>query len=134
MISENIRNEIKNVFPKKKSKVGRPPTNQKLVVSGILYTLTTGCQWHNLPDYYGKPTTVHGWFRIWVKFKIFDKVLLKSIDAAIQHIDSPKCFITDTSSAKAPFAKFSGKNSTDRSKMGVKMLKHKIFWLNNLDL
>jgi len=32
----------------------------------------------------------------------------------------PESFIIDTSSIKAPFARFGGKNPTDRAKNGVK--------------
>ena len=45
---------------------------------------------------------------------------MKSIDVAVQYLGLPECFFNDTSSAKAPFAKFGGKNPTDRSKNGVK--------------
>ena len=63
IISENVWNEIKNIIPEKKSKVGRPQKDPKTVLSGIFYIIVTGAQWHQLPDYYGKPTTVHGRFR-----------------------------------------------------------------------
>ena len=120
IISENLWNEIKNVIPEKKSKVGRPRNDARIVLSAIFYVMITGVQWHKLPDYYGRPTTIHGWFRIWVKSGIFTEILLKSIDAAIQHFGEPESFLNDTSSVKAPFAKFGGKNPTDRSKNGVK--------------
>ena len=55
-----------------------------------------------------------------MKSGIFAEILLKSIDVAIQHLGVPKSFLNDTSSVKAPFAKFGGKNPTDRSKNGVK--------------
>lgn len=63
IISDSIWNEIKNLIPEKKSKVGRPQNDQKTTLSAILYIMTTGAQWHQLPDYYGRPTTVHGRFR-----------------------------------------------------------------------
>ncbi|MFZ5954719.1 MAG: transposase [Candidatus Dependentiae bacterium] len=109
MISENVWNEIKNIIPRKKSKIGRPRKDAKIVLSGIFYIMITGAQWHQLPDYYGRPTTVHGWFRIWIKSGIFDEILLKSVDVAVQHLGSPECFFNDTSSVKAPFAQFGGK-------------------------
>src|ERR1700689_5114463 len=116
MISENLWNEIKTIIPVKKSRIGRPQKDQKLVLSGIFYTMITGAQWHQLPDYYGRPTTIHGRFRIWIKSGIFEQVLEKSIDIAVKYLGSPECFFNDTSSIKAPFAKFGGKNPTDRAK------------------
>lgn len=120
MIPDNIWNEIRDVIPVKKSKEGRPPKDPKLVLSGVFYIMVTGAQWHKLPDYYGRPTTIHGRFRTWVKTGVFDKILLISIDIAVQHFGSPESFFSDTASIKAPFAKFGGKNPTDRAKNGVK--------------
>ncbi len=77
MLPNNVWNEIKTIIPKKKSKVSRPLSKAKTVISGIFYIMTTGVQWHKLPDYYGKPTTVHGQFRTWVKTGIFDQILSK---------------------------------------------------------
>lgn len=119
-ISDNIWNEIKTVIPSKKSKVGRPQNDPQVVLSGIFYIMITGAQWHKLPDYYGKPTSVHGRFRIWIKSGVFEQILMKSIDIAIKQLGSPKAFLSDTSSAKAPLARFGGKNPTDRAKNGVK--------------
>ncbi len=120
MISENVWNEIKNIIPVKKSKVGRPQKDPKTVLSGIFYIIVTGAQWHQLPDYYGKPTTVHGRFMVWVRDGIFDGILSKSVDIAVKTLGEPQCFFSDTSSAKAPLAKFGGKNPTDRAKNGIK--------------
>lgn len=82
--------------------------------------MITGAQWRYLPDYYGKPTTVHGRFRIWIKHGIFEQIFEQSIKLAVNKLGIPGSFLTDTSSAKAPFAKFGGKNPTDRRKNGVK--------------
>ena len=120
IIPDNLWNEIKTAIPEKKSKVGRPRSDAKMVLSGIYYVMITGVQWHKLPDYYGRPATIHGWFRIWVKSGVFAEIVLKSIDSAVQHLGVPESFLNDTSSVKAPFAKFGGKNPTDRAKNGVK--------------
>jgi transposase len=53
----------KNNNSTKKSKVGKPPKDAKLVLSGIFYIISSGAQWRLLPDYYGKTSTVHGKFR-----------------------------------------------------------------------
>lgn len=120
MISDILWNEINQILPKKECKIGRPPSDSRIVLSGILYIIITGAQWHKLPDYYGKPTTVHGIFRRWVKSGVFEHILIKSIQVAVEKLGNPECFFSDTSSAKAPFAKFGGKNPTDRRKIGIK--------------
>lgn len=75
--------------------------------------LLTGLLWST---YY----TVHGRFRAWIKAGVFQQILHKSIEAAIHKWGSPQCFFSDTSSVKAPLARFAGKNPTDRGKNGVK--------------
>ena len=120
MIADNIWNEMKTIIPERKSKFGRPLNDPKITLSGIFFIMTTGAQWRCLPDHYGKKSTVHGRFMIWVRTGIFKKILDKSIEIAIKQLGEPEAFFSDTSSSKAPLAKFGGKNPTDRSKRGVK--------------
>lgn len=120
IISDSFWNEIKNLILDQKSHRGRPWHDPKMTLSGIFYIMKTGAQWHCLPDYYGKPTTVHGRFIVWIKSGIFEKILKRSIRCATKRLGSPKSFFIDTSSVKAPFANFSGKNPTDRAKRGIK--------------
>jgi putative transposase len=120
MISDILWNKIKEVLPEKKSKVGRPLHDARTVLSGIWYIMITGAQWHKLPDYYGRPTTIHGRFRTWITSGVFDKILSRSIELAAGTLGAPEAFFTDTSSVKAPFARFGGRNPTDRGKNGVK--------------
>ncbi len=110
----------KNINSTKKSKVDRPPKDVKLILSGIFYKISSGEQWRLLLDYYGKTSTVHSKFRQCAISGCFEKILQTSIDIAIKKFGSPECFISDTSSAKAPFAYFGGKNLTDRAKNGIK--------------
>jgi putative transposase len=120
IISNNVWNEIAPIIPGKKDKVGRPLSDSRLVLSGVFYIMLTGAQWRQLPDYYGKPSTVHGRFRAWVMSGVFAKILERSIDVAVRQLGEPKSFFTDTASVKAPLARFGGKNPTDRAKNGVK--------------
>jgi putative transposase len=120
ILSENVWNEIKNVIPARKSNIGRPAKDPRIILSAIFYVMVTGVQWHKLPYYYGRPTTIHGKFRLWIKSGVFYNILSKSIGVALKQFGFPECFLSDTSSVKAPFAKFGGKNPTDRAKNGVK--------------
>lgn len=119
IIADVVWNEIKTIIPKA-SNLGRPQHDPKKVLSGILYIMVTGAQWRCLPDCYGKPSTVHGRFRIWVEIGLFNKILAKSINIAVQKYGKPASFFSDTSSSKAPLARFGGKNPTDRAKNGIK--------------
>lgn len=120
IISDNVWNEIVMCIPKKKSRVGRPLNDVRMTLSGVFYIMVTGAQWRNLPDYYGRPSTVHGRYMIWARSGVFQDILLKSIDVAISQLGEPESFLCDTASVKAPFANFAGKNPTDRAKNGVK--------------
>lgn len=120
IISNNVWNEIKNIIPTKETTVGRPQNDPRLVLSGIFYIMVTGAQWRNLPDYYGRPSSVHGRFMIWVRNGIFEKILDKSIEIATKYLGIPEAFQADTSFSKAPLAQYGGKNPTDRSKNGIK--------------
>ena len=120
IISNSVWNEIAPLIPGKKSKIGRPLSDSRMALSGIFYIMLTGAQWRQLPDYYGKPSTVHGRFRTWVTTGVFAKILERSIDVATQRLGYPQSFFTDTASFKAPLARFGGKNPTDRAKNGVK--------------
>ena len=120
IISDILWNEIAPIIPAKKNKIGRPQKDARIVLSGIFYIMLTGAQWCQLPDYYGKKSTVHGRFSAWARSKVFDAILLKSIEIALEKLGPPESFIIDTSSIKAPFARFGGKNPTDRAKNGIK--------------
>src|SRR5690348_18069352 len=44
------------------ARTGRPRADDRRTIEGILYVLTTGCRWQDLPREYGAPTTV--WRRL----------------------------------------------------------------------
>ena len=35
----------------------------RLVLDGIIHRLRSGCQWRYLPERFGRPSTIHGWFQ-----------------------------------------------------------------------
>lgn len=55
---------IKDVFPPR-AKTGRPPTNRRMIVDGILWILRTGAPWRDLPEEYGPWATVWDLFDTW---------------------------------------------------------------------
>ena len=56
---------------------GKPRTNLKRVWNSILYILTRGCRWEDLPkdSQYAHRATAHRWLMFWQKAGIFDRVL-----------------------------------------------------------
>jgi len=118
-ISDILWNEIKNVIPEK-NRIGRPQKDARTVLNGIFFVIVTGIQWKHLPAEYGRPTTIHGRFRQWIKLGIFEQILNLSVNKSMNKFGPAECFLIDVSSSKAPLALFGGKNPTDRSKNGVK--------------
>lgn len=122
IISDSVWNEIKNIIPSKKGKVGRPEWNNRKTLEGILLIIKTGMQWKFLPKEFGKVSTVHGKFRMWVKKGVFEKIMEKAKNLYIKSLDQPITWLaSDSAHSKAPLANnWSGKNPTDRGKRGIK--------------
>ena len=55
---------IADLFPTRKA-MGRPPSNPRTVIDGILWILNTGAQWRDLPSEFGPKSTVWGHFDKW---------------------------------------------------------------------
>jgi putative transposase len=120
MIADSLWEAIKNILCTKTSKVGRPPMNIKRALEGIIYVLQTGCQWYLLPREYGCHTTIHGIFMKWCRTGIIEKVFEIAREYYSKQNSENNWYAADSSSKKAPFANFGGKNPTDRSKQGIK--------------
>ena len=56
---------------------GKPRTNLKRVWNAILYILTHGCRWEDLPKdaRYAHKATAHRWLMFWQKAGVFNRVL-----------------------------------------------------------
>ena len=121
-ISDSVWNVIKNVFPVKKSRVGRPPLDQKLVLEGIRFIIESGAQWKMMPKKYGSKSAVHRTFRLWIKGKVFENIMnIARAEYSKSQGEDWQWFAVDASFSKAPLAhEWSGKNPTDRGKKGVK--------------
>lgn len=64
---------IEGLLPKFKRsrKGGRPRADWRPVIDGIFYVLRTGCQWSALPREFGSKSTVHRYFQLLVRKRIF---------------------------------------------------------------
>jgi len=59
---------IEPFLPRSKSgtrRGGRPPSDRRGIVNGILYLVRSGCQWRMLPRDFGPWPTVHHYYRLW---------------------------------------------------------------------
>ena len=57
-----------------KPKTGKPNTDHRLIVNGILWKLRTGAPWRDLPERYGPWQTVYSRFRRWRLAGIWDRL------------------------------------------------------------
>ena len=79
-ITDDQWNRIKDMMPPERTgKPGRPcKTTNRNVLNGALWIAHTGAQWKELPQKYGKRSTVHGRFKEWkdsgVLEAIFDEL------------------------------------------------------------
>ena len=83
-------NAIRNLLPaQKKPRRGRPWSDHRTIINGILWILQTGSPWRDLPGEFGKWQTVYNRFRRWIKENLWDRIfsqLLHRVDS-LGHID-----------------------------------------------
>lgn len=66
---------IEPLIKKRRKKTGRPPADLREIVNGMLYVLSTGCRWRDLPHDYGiSYVTCYRYFIDWVKDGTFKRV------------------------------------------------------------
>jgi transposase len=57
-----------------RSRVGRPRADDRMVLNGILYVLTTGCRWMDMPLEYGSYKTAWKRLKKWQEMSIWDSI------------------------------------------------------------
>ena len=72
---------------------GRPPRDHRRVLDGIFWIARTGSQWRDLPEVFGKWSSVYRQFRRWTLAGLWDVLLealndIKGIGETVQMIDS----------------------------------------------
>ena len=66
--------KIEIFFPARRSR-GRPPLNPRVVLNGILWILSSGAAWRDLPTCFGNWNSVYHKFRQWSRGGLFEKIL-----------------------------------------------------------
>lgn len=56
---------------------GRPRVPDRLVLTGIVYRLRTGCQWKAMPAQFGSGSTCHARFQRWCETGLFRRMFEK---------------------------------------------------------
>jgi len=80
------------------SKGGRPAASKRKVLRGIFWMLDNGAKWKDLPRQFGTKSTVHRWFKKWVRDGVFEAIL-RDAGRCVEERDGFKlyeCFIDGT--------------------------------------
>lgn len=62
-------------LPPQKPKTGRPNLDHRIIINGILWIVRTATPWRDLPERYGKISTVSSRFYRWQEAGIWSKIL-----------------------------------------------------------
>ena len=88
---------IEPLLPRPNTKRGRLSRDHRQLLNGILWVLRTGAPWRDVPDRYGKWTTIYSRFQRWRKSGIWDKMFVglqtaleqeNNVDWEVHFIDS----------------------------------------------
>ncbi len=68
---------------------GRPRADDRATVNGVIYVLTTGCRWMDMPSKYGSYKTVWRRLKMWKEKDVWKRLLnrlyLLSRDSSTHH-------------------------------------------------
>ncbi len=67
--------QIKDLLPPERGRPGRPAKDNRLMLNAMLWTLTTGAPWRDLPVEYGPWESVYTRFSRWSKQGVLAAVL-----------------------------------------------------------
>ena len=65
ILTDRDWDKITPLLPRKRTKRGRPPKDDRMIVEGILWVLRTGAPWRDMPEDFGKWKTIYTRFRRW---------------------------------------------------------------------
>jgi len=113
---ELVRKELPE--RKAKPKGGRPTADDRKCFEGILWILWTGAQWEELPQRYGKKSTVHDRLKLWTRNGTLEnlwRAFLTQLNDR-QHIRWNECFMDGTFFSAKKGAKKSARPSAGRDR------------------
>ena len=107
---------IADVFPPP-AKTGRPPSDRRMIVDGILWIMRTGSPWRDLPDEFGPWGTVWDLFDAWNADGTLDEILsrLRAMYVDAGEIDEELWCIDGTIVRAARCAAGGGKKTIRRN-------------------
>lgn len=83
-LTESEWERIQGLLPAERGRVGRPPKiSNRTMMNAILFIAKTGLPWRDLPERYGKWSSIHDRFCTWNRRGVLQRVL----DALAQEAD-----------------------------------------------
>jgi transposase len=74
------------VIDKPRKKPGRPRTDDRRILNGLIWLARTGSQWAALPRTFGPKSTVHARFQEWVQAGVFERAWAEVLQAYDQQV------------------------------------------------
>jgi transposase len=65
---------VEPLIPPAKRGGGKRTVNMREVVSGLMYVLSTGCQWRAIPKDFPAKSTIYGYFDLWTYDGTIDRI------------------------------------------------------------
>ena len=100
VLTDSQWDEVSKYFEQKQRK---RKYSLKLIVSGLLYLLKTGCQWRMLPLEYGKWQLVYYYYQKWMAFGVLEALLyhlVTKVRLTQGRAAEPTAVVIDTQSIK----------------------------------
>lgn len=95
---------VEPLIPPAKRGGGKRTVNMREVVNGLMYVLSTGCQWRAIPKDFPAKSTIYGYFDLWTYDDTIDRihhalyVLCRAFDGREA---SPTAAVIDSQSVKS---------------------------------
>jgi putative transposase len=92
------------LIPAAKTGGGKRKTDMREVTNGIMYVLSTGCQWRALPKDLPPRSTTHEYFTWWSRAGVLDRihdVLYAACRQKVQRAAVPSAAVIDSQSVKS---------------------------------
>jgi transposase len=95
---------VEPLIPPAKPGGGKRRTDMRAVMNGVMYILSTGCQWRYLPKDFPPRSTVHNYFVWWQCDRVLDRIhhaLYVECRERAEREASPTAAIIDSQSVKS---------------------------------
>ena len=112
---------LQPLLPPQKPHIGRPASDQRTLLNGMIWILKTGAPWRDLPERFGPWKTVYNTFARWRDDGVLEHVVavLKRDAGALGRIDWNLHFIDSTIVRAHQHAAGAKKGGANKRSVGV---------------